>query len=415
MKRGAFHGGLCTLATVLALTACSSSPSSKSGNSGTSGPGGTDGGATGSRASGSPINLAFLTEFSSPGTSGDGYAGIQAAIKYVNAHGGVKGRPLAATVCVDNDSPNLAEQCATKAANDSSVIATVGQTTLQAASVDPVLEHATLPAIGAQPVVAADFASPMIFACTIGGLAGLGATAAVADLLHGKKVSVVYVQSPAAATISGLINSVVMGPRKLSNVTAVGVSPMAGDLSAAVAKANEGHPDGIVLYTGQAQANSFVKAARQQGVKTPILISASVESPSAIKQQLGDGSGLYFYTFFNHSGTFYDNFLNQWKAAGEDPNLADESSINGWLAVTMFADVARTLPSVTRTSVVAAFNKLHNYDTKGLIPPVSFDTPGTGLGGKAPRVVNLTVGLSQYQDGKLVPYANGKTANPFVP
>ena len=105
----------------------------------------------------------------------------------------------------------------------------------------------------------------------------------------------------------------------------------------------------------------------------------------------------------------------QWKAAGQDPSLADDDAINGWLAVTMFADVARTLPSVTRASVVEAFRKLSNYDTKGLMSQLSFTAPGTGLGGKAPRIVDPTLGLSQYQDGRFVPYANGQTANPFVP
>jgi branched-chain amino acid transport system substrate-binding protein len=405
MKRGALRGGVCGLAAAaLALAACSSNSSSKS-----SGPA-----ANGSAATGASINLVFLTEFSTQGTSGDGWPGIQAAVKYVNAHGGINGRPLAAQECVDNNEPNLASACATKAANNSSVIASVGQTTLQGASVDPIFEHAGLPVVGANTFVSADFNSPMIFAPTIGGLSGLGAVASITDLLHGKKVSLVYVQSPAAATVSDLVNSAVLGPRKLPNVTTVGVSPTAGDLSAAVAKANEAAPDGIVTYTGQAQANSFVKAARQQGVKTPILISASLESADSVKQQLGDGSNLYFYTSFNHSGEFYNAFQSQWQAIGKSPSLAVDFAINGWLAVTMFADVARKLPSVTRASVVAAFSKLSNYDTKGLLPPLSFTTPGTSLGGKAPRVINTTMGLSQYRNGKFVPYADGRFANPFV-
>jgi branched-chain amino acid transport system substrate-binding protein len=404
MKRGALRAGVCGLAAALALAACSSNSSSNSSSPATNG----------SAATGTPINLVFLTAFSTQGSSGDGWDGIQAAIKYVNAHGGINGRPLAAQECVDNNAPNVASACATKAANNSSVIASVGQTTLQGASVDPILEHARLPVVGTNTYVSADFNSPVTFTPTIGGLSGLGAVAAVTDLLHGKKVSLVYTQTPAAATVSELINSAVLGPRKLPNVTAVGVSPTAGDLSAAVAKANEGSPDGIVMYTGQAQANSFVKAARQQGMKTPILLSASLESAGSVKQQLGDGSNLYFYTSFNHSGQFYDDFKSQWQANGKSLSLADDFAINGWLAVTIFADVARKLPSVTRASVLAAFSKLSNYDTKGLLPPLSFTTPGTALGGKAPRVINTTMGLSQYQDGKFVPYAGGRFTNPFV-
>jgi ABC-type branched-subunit amino acid transport system substrate-binding protein len=415
MKRGVLRGGVCGLAAALALTGCSSNSSPTSSRPTTGGSAtATDASSSGTTATGKPVNLVFLTEFSTRGSSGDGWAGIQAAIRYINAHGGIKGRPLAAQECVDNNDPNLAAACATKAANDTSDIASVCQFTLQGASVDPVLEHAGLPAVGANANVSADFTSPVIFDPTIGGLSGLGAVAAAADLLHGKKFSFVYVQSPAAATEVALLNSVVLRPRKLPDVNAIGVSPTAGDLSAAVAKANQGSPGAIVLYTGQAQANSFVKAARQQGVTTPILISAGLETPSAVQQQLGGAANLYFYTSFRHSGPFYNAFLSQWQASGNPPSLADEFAINGWLAVTMFADVARTLPSVTRASVLAAFSKLANYDTKGLLPPLSFNKPGTAFGGKAPRVINPTMALSQYQNGTFVPYAGGKFTNPFV-
>jgi branched-chain amino acid transport system substrate-binding protein len=411
MKRGALRGGVCGLAAAaaLALTACSSNSSTDSASSASS-----SGSTGGSTAHGKPIDLVFLTQDSVQGSSGDGFTGIQAAIRYVNAHGGIKGRPLAAQECVDNLDPNVAAGCATRAANNSSVVASVGQITLQGAVVAPIFEQAGLPAIGAQAAVPADFHSPVVFAPTSGGLSGLATVAAVTDLLHGKKVSFVYDQNPAAATEVALINSVVLAPRKLPPMNALGVSPTAGDLSAAVAKAVASSPDGIVLYTGQAQANSFVKAARQQGVTTPIVISAGVESASAVQQQLGGGQDLYFDTYFSHSGRFYRAFLSQWRAAGNSPSLADDFAINGWLSVTMLADVARTLPTVTRASVLHAFSKLSNYSTAGLTPPLSFDKPGTVLGGNAPRIINPTIALVQYQNGTFVPAAGGKFTNPFV-
>jgi ABC-type branched-subunit amino acid transport system substrate-binding protein len=384
------------LAAAIALVACSSSPASTApaatGTTGTTASGSSASPAA--AAAGSPIGLAYLTEFSSQGSSGDGYTGVQAAIKYINAHGGVKGHPLIATECTDNDDPNLAAACATKAASNPQIIATAGQTTLQGAVVDPILQHAGLPAIAANTFVSADFTSP--------------------DMLHARKVSFVYVQSPAAATEVSLIDSTVLTPRKLPPMTAVGVSPTTGDMSAAVAKASLGSPGAIIMYAGQAQANSFVKAARQQGVTTPILIAASLESASAVEQQLSGGQNLYFYTWFNHSGPFYDAFASQWQAAGNQLANADDIAINGWLAVTMFADVARTLPAITRASVMQAFSRLSGYTTGGLLPPLSYTKPGTALGGQAPRVINPTMGLSQYQNGTFVPYDNGKFTNPFT-
>jgi branched-chain amino acid transport system substrate-binding protein len=409
MRRGALRGGVCGLAAAaLALTACSSNSSPTTGSAS---PAAASGGST---AHGKPINLALLTEFTGAGTGGDSFSGAQAAIKYVNAHGGIHGRPLAIQECIDNDDPNLAAACAAKVANNPAIVAAVGQITLQGSVVDPVFQHAGLPAVGGFAAVPADFSSPVVFTPSIGGLSGLGAVAAVTDLLHGKKVSFVYQQSPAAATEVALIDSVVLAPRHLPSMNAVGVPPTAGDLSAAVAKAVASSPDGIVLFTGQPQSASFVKAARQQGVTTPIVISAGTESPNAVQQQLGGGQNLYFDTFFNHSGRFYDAFLSQWQAAGNPPSLSDDFAINGWLAATMFADIARTLPTITRASIMQAYSKLSNYSTDGLTPPLSFNKPGTALGGKAPRIINPTIGLSQYQNGTFVPAAGGKFTNPFV-
>jgi ABC-type branched-subunit amino acid transport system substrate-binding protein len=412
MKQGPLRGGVCGLAAAAALilTACSSNSATGSASAAA-----TVGGSTaGSTAHGKPIDLALQTEYTGAGTGGDSYVGAQAAIKYINAHGGIHGRPLAIQECVDNDDPNLAAACAASVANNPSIIAAAGQVTLQGSVVDPVFQHAGLPAVGGFAAVPADFNSPVIFTPSIGGLSGLGAVAAVTDLLHGKKVSFVYAQSPAAATEVALINSIVLAPRRLPPMNAVGVAPTAGDLSATVAKAVSNSPDAIVLFTGQPQVAAFVKAARQQGATTPIVISAGTESPSAVQQQLGGGQNLYFDTFFNHSGQFYDAFLSQWQADGNSPAVSDDFAINGWLSVTMFADVARTLPTVTRASVMNAYSKLSNFSTEGLTPPLSFDKPGTALGGKAPRIINPTIGLSQYQNGTFVPAARGKFTNPFV-
>jgi hypothetical protein len=211
MKPGTLRGGVCGLAVAVltALTACSSSAPSSTPPSSTppSSPASSGNPAAASPAAGSSIGLAFLTEFSTQGSSGDGYLGIQAAVKYINAHGGIKGHPLTATECTDNDDPNLAAACATKAASNSAVIVSLAQITLQGSVVDPIIQHAGLPSIGAEANTSADFNSSVIFAPTIGGLSGLGAVAAATDLLHARKIGFVYVHSPAAATEVTLIDS----------------------------------------------------------------------------------------------------------------------------------------------------------------------------------------------------------------
>lgn len=360
------------------------------------------------------MKVLAISSFENAGTSGDGYLGAQAAAKYINAHGGINGRPLAIEHCVDDNDPNKGAACATKASQDSSIVATIAQATTQGASVDPILENAGIASIGAIASVAADFKSPIIFAPTIGGLSGLGIAGDITDLLGGTKVGLVYVQNPAGATTVSLINTNVLTPRGLPNVTAVGIPPTATDLSPVVAKSREGSPDGIIMYAAQAQAAAFVKAAKQQGLKSAIVLSGAVVTEETVKQQFGDTSNLYFGTLFNRTGPFYDQFEAQWVASGKSASSIDDYALNGWLAATMFADVVRKVPSPTRSTILAAFNQLTNYDTGGLLPPLSFDKPSTILGGGAPRVVNPTMGLLQFSEGKFVRFADGKMVNPFV-
>jgi hypothetical protein len=109
----------------------------------------------------------------------------------------------------------------------------------------------------------------------------------------------------------------------------------------------------------------------------------------------------------------YQQFVAQWQAAGNSADVIDDYAINGWLSATMFADVARKTATVTRKSILNAFESLKGYNTDGLLPPISFDKPATVLNGNAPRIVDPTIGLLQVKDGKFVPFANGKLVNPF--
>lgn len=364
-------------------------------------------------ASGDPIKVAFLSSHEGAGTSGDGYLGAKAAAKYINGHGGINGRPLVVEHCIDNYDANLAAACARKSAGDTKVIAAIGQSTVQGSAVNPIFEKAGLASVGAIASVAADFKSPIIFAPTIGGMSGLGLAAATSDLLGSKKIGLIYTQNPAGATTVELINKEVLHPRGLADVTALGISPAVTDLSPTAAKAGQSSPDGIVMYTDQAPAAAFTKAARQQGSKAAIVLSGAVVTPASVKRNFRDTSGVYIGAFFTRSGAFYDRFVAQWKADGKSADLIDDYTINGWLSATMFADVARRTPTLTRKSILDAIGSLKDYDTGGLLPPISFDKPSDIIGGSAPRMINPTIGLLQVKDGKFVPFAGGRLANPF--
>lgn len=412
MRNAAQRGacGAVGVVAAVALVACSSTSAPGL----TSGPECSTTAPTNSSASGTPINLVTPLYRSGAGTIGDALTGAQAAIKYVNSHGGINGRPLVTEPCIDDSNANQAAACANKAVSNPNVVATISQGTFRGAAVDPILENAGMAAVGAIPFTSDDYTSPIVFAPSIGGLDALGEAAAITDHLHGKKVSLVYIQNPAGATVSGLIDQAVLEPRGLKLLNSVGVPTTTADLATHVTKANEGSPDGIIVFLGQAQANSFVKAARQLGITTPLLLNASLETAATVSQQLGENKNVYFFGYYNHAGPYYNDFQCQWAADGQSASAVDDFAISGWLAVTMFANEARKLPTVTRSSVLDAFKNAANLDTGGLTPPLSFNTPSTALGGKAPRLVNPTGTLNQFQNGKFVPYKGGPFINPFI-
>jgi hypothetical protein len=58
----------------------------------------------------------------------------------------------------------------------------------------------------------------------------------------------------------------------------------------------------------------------------------------------------------------------------------------GYLSVKVFADVAEDLDTIDRAGVLDAMNNLKDFSTDGMTLPLDFTTPGTALGGNAPRL-----------------------------
>jgi hypothetical protein len=80
--------------------------------------------------------------------------------------------------------------------------------------------------------------------------------------------------------------------------------------------------------------------------------------------------------------------------------VLDTTSTIPWLAVHMFANVANSLPTVTRASILKAMTDAKNLNTYGLIPPYSTNKPFTGLGGAFPRAFNQTFWFDVIKNGK---------------
>jgi branched-chain amino acid transport system substrate-binding protein len=381
------------------LTACSSSGSSAP--SGGSDRGSTESSAAHSTANGSSIKLgmimnSFYTPLAPPGA--------MAAISAINAAGGVNGHPLELDVCDNRQDANAAAACARKYADDSSIIATVGDNNSFGDSSNPPLATAKVAGIGVNPLGSGDYASPRIFPFSNGGLLYLGATKFMLQDLHASRLGMVITGTPTAAALPKLIDSMVMKPAgtKLADVGTI--PPTATDVSsqaAALTKTN-----GQLVALTEDVSERYITASRQQGYAGPFAVSEALADAKLLQKDVSssDLDQLYGTTYFDKTSPGYQHFLADMGKYQPNVHPSDLSTI-AWLAVEIFAKVAATLPTITRQSVWDALNRQTDLTTEGLTQPLNFTVPGTALGGTAPRLISAAqiIYIDRYQDGKWVP------------
>ncbi|THJ65191.1 ABC transporter substrate-binding protein, partial [Candidatus Frankia alpina] len=129
--------------------------------------GGSDG-ASGSAAAskpaakGSPVKLMIIAP---TGTAGTNYpemvAATRAAVRGVNARGGIGGRPVELVHCNERNDATAAKKCAQQAV-DSGVLAVVSEVS-GAGGIMPILQNAGIPSIGSADISAdgSELSSPV--------------------------------------------------------------------------------------------------------------------------------------------------------------------------------------------------------------------------------------------------------------
>lgn len=345
-------------------------------------------------------------------------AGIAAAVKAINARGGVNGAKLVAKVCSDGSDPNVAAKCAKDFADDDSVVALVGTNTDFGDTVDPVLENAKLPAIGQSMFGLADFKSPMLFPADGGSISGIAVAGPVCiNDLKGKTVSLAYIDVAAGAQVIAVFDQFVLKPFGKKLTTSVPIPVTAADLSSQAARLVDDNADCLVIATGQESATALTKALRQQGYKGRIFISGNVHTPASLKAQLGkDAEGVVLVASYDTKSALYKQFRKEMKAAGGGKylKLISDQSIKAWLSTKILADEANTAKSNDRAAVLSTLEAETGYDTKGLLQgPLDYTarTPNPAVfGGLAPNVIlPYAIGV-QIKNGKPVPVGTWQDA-----
>jgi branched-chain amino acid transport system substrate-binding protein len=395
MKR--LLGGLfAVFVSALMVAACSSSSSS---NGTTATPAST------TKLTGTPIKIMSITTLTQGVPAPEVPQGAEAAVKAINAAGGIKGHPLDYTACDDMNNPDTAANCARTAVSDGD-IAVVGDFTQQGSAYLPILLQAHIAVVGLIPATAADFTSTNTFPLAGGapvGFAGLGYGIGKAGAT---KVAVARIDLAAASELTALTDAGMstFGIKGKDVPVPIG----APDMAPYVAASLNGGTNGVVVGLDETDGLNYLKALFQQSPNMKVAM-VTTEIPSVAQALGSEANGIILSESFNPSykGGLTSTYLANMKAAG----FSDVTGYreNSWASVRLVAQIASHLSSITAANVLQALSTDTNVVT-GVTPPINF-TKG-GVGG-IPRVFNPCQLLTKIENGEEVPIT-GQFFNPYT-
>ncbi|HJR27066.1 MAG TPA: ABC transporter substrate-binding protein, partial [Acidimicrobiales bacterium] len=340
--------------------------------------GGTTGGTTGGGvrpASGEPILLGAVgTKSGIVGAALEGgFRGLTVWERWVNANGGIQGRPVRVIQVDDAADPGKHASAIRRLIVEEHVVAFIGNIapfTFSAGA--PILEDAGVPAIGGEGADRAWFSSPLAFPINGQNIARSRPAAkwALANLSQ-RKAAVIFVSeadAPAQLAQHFVDEWRKGGGQVLMNS---GVSLATPDFTGEVVQAKNSGADIMFVLLEKAACNRFMDAMRRQAYR-PIIIA-----PACVLQNAVDHKDVM-------TGNLYAAHAAKPVLAGRspaedevlaavrrfDPRLPpDGAFMFGWLAGKLFeAAMGQSGTTLTPQGIVAALHRL----------------PATGLGGLTP-------------------------------
>jgi branched-chain amino acid transport system substrate-binding protein len=402
----------------IAATACSSSGGSTS-SAGTAGSTGSTSSAqagSSSAATGSPIDVGLVTSLTSTTLAPYPQVAVaqKAAIAYINSTGGINGHPLVANQCDDQDQANTAATCASAAVRSGDV-AIIGGTEVFPGFFSTV-NAAKLTFTGGLGLIPQELSSPVSFPVTSVAAGWYFGSGALAVKLGAKKVTIVQCSIPAC---EGTAQESAAALKIAGDSTApqfvtfqLGQAISATDAQQVIKQ----NPDAVLIAAPGPYPQQMMTALRQAGYTGKIINNIGSFDPQAIKtvgNSVADGtyvvSTLHLPTETSIPAVaLYNTWLDKTDASAQK----DELSLLEWTAVLDFADIAKSLPTVTRASVLSAYQNLKTPINVGTSAPFSVAGSPSPLS-TAPQLHSTDVMYSEIENGQYKPL--GGFVNPFVP
>ncbi|MBS1842984.1 MAG: ABC transporter substrate-binding protein [Actinobacteria bacterium] len=405
------------LACALTLAACgggeSTSGAPESAGTGATEPsesassGGTGGATTaGDQVSGEPI---VTWTYADVNTEGPPYKSIEETGRvyqeWVNAHGGIDGRPLEVNFCDSRGTPTAAAACAREAVAGHAV-AVVGSFNYSGDVVMPILEKGDTALFGGCcSITPAEYTSKASFSLGNGPLFSAGMVkSAVAHKCEHIKVLL----QEGAESYKPLIDNAAKA-EGVEIEQYVKMPATAQDFSPQAAELTSGGTDCVLMFAAESLLIAFMPAWAQSGSEAQLYGPQGNFDENAVKgfESLveGDIVGGIYPDISSPAWADYREALETYEAeSGLEYNSL--AGLGAWSGYEAFKQIVEGMKGPINNETFFKAAETAKIDLPGMVPPVDFaKTWGTDGGPKGfERLANRCAVLSEFNgEGKLVP------------
>jgi branched-chain amino acid transport system substrate-binding protein len=400
------------VAMLLALVAAagcgsaSSSSSSSASSSSTSTNAATPAAATQSTPlTKSPVLVGLQTSFGNPVDSHPYTLPVaEAAVRAVNANGGLSGHPVKLVSCNDQASTGQAMSCARTLVADH-IAACVGCHSLYDNLVQPILGQAKIPMIAQQAISAQTFNGSNMYQPQGGAII---ADQAMIGYAHSKggKLGIAFADVPAGQGFEQLLEATLKAAGGSGFSTKVPVPPTTSDFSSLAALAVGGGTTKLVMALDNAQYVPLMKAIAGGGAGISDYYTLNLNSQSYVNSlgPLADNL-IVGASFPPLSSPLMAPFVHDMKTYGGPPldNIVVENDSLPWVALQVLAKISKGMNTINAATISAALDKAKDINIGPMLPPWTPSNPGPkGFS----RISNPYAWIEGYKNGTTVLLVN---------
>jgi ABC-type branched-subunit amino acid transport system substrate-binding protein len=366
----------------------------------------TTAGEEGAAPTGEPIKTMSVTTLNAAGPTYQNIADTAEAYEaYINARGGIAGRPLEVTVCDEQFDAAVAATCAREAV-ENEMVAVVGSFTFLAESIVPVIAESDISWFGpCCPVTPSELTGPTSFPIGNQPMYAVGAVKRAVD--DGcQSINAVIIEGADAIFVPPMENAIRALGQEFGDI--IILPAVAQDYSAEVAQATSNDADCVIGIISETPYITWNTAWTQSGTEARQYgPQGNLNAISAAGNEESTDGDIIAGMYPDLSTDPWSEYRVALEEGGYDLTEQDYNSLGGmgtWAAYVAFAQIAETIEGdITAASFLEAASNTSNLDLNGMVPVLDFTTEWTdGLEGYN-RLFNRSVIFSELDNGQVVP------------